>query len=320
MRVLITGITGFAGSHLADLCLSKEDVELYGIIRWRSRTENIEHIRDRINLLECDLRDSSSTRDVIEEVRPEYIFHLAAQSFVPTSWNAPSESLTTNIIGQLNIFEAVKKLDVDCRIQIACSSEEYGMVYPDEVPIKESSPLRPLSPYGVSKVGQDMLGYQYFMSYGMKIVRTRGFNHTGPRRGPVFVCSDFAKQIVDIEQGKRDPVMEVGNLDARRDFTDVRDMVRAYWLSLEKGKPGKVYNICTGKSYSIKEILDQLIDLSGVKVEVRTDRGRLRPSDVPLLEGDNSEFTSDTGWKPEIPIEKTLSDLLEFWRTCTKNG
>ena len=320
MRVLITGITGFAGSHLADLCLSKKDVELYGIIRWRSRTENIEHIRDRINLLECDLRDASSTRDVIEEVKPEYIFHLAAQSFVPTSWNAPSESLTTNIIGQLNIFEAVKKLDVDCRIQIACSSEEYGMVYPDEVPIKESSPLRPLSPYGVSKVGQDMLGYQYFMSYGMKIVRTRGFNHTGPRRGPVFVCSDFAKQIVDIEQGRRDPVMEVGNLDARRDFTDVRDMVRAYWLSLEKGKPGKAYNICTGKSYSIKEILDQLIELSGVKVEVRTDRGRLRPSDVPLLEGDNSEFTADTGWKPEIPIEKTLADLLEFWRTCASHG
>jgi GDP-4-dehydro-6-deoxy-D-mannose reductase len=320
MRVLITGITGFAGSHLADLCLSKKDVELYGIIRWRSRTENIEHIRDQINLLECDLRDASSTRDVIEQVRPEYIFHLAAQSFVPTSWNAPSESLTTNIIGQLNIFEAVKKLDVDCRIQIACSSEEYGMVYPDEIPIKESSPLRPLSPYGVSKVGQDMLGYQYFMSYGMKIVRTRGFNHTGPRRGPVFVCSDFAKQIVDIERGNRDPVMEVGNLDARRDFTDVRDMVRAYWLSLEKGKPGKAYNICTGKSYSIKEILDQLIELSGVKVEVRTDKGRLRPSDVPLLEGDNSEFTTDTGWKPEIPIEKTLADLLEFWRTCASHG
>jgi len=316
MRVLITGITGFAGSHLAELCLSKTDVELYGMIRWRSRMENIEHIQDRIRLLECDLRDASSTRDVIEEVRPGLIFHLAAQSFVPTSWKAPSESLQTNIIGQLNIFEAVKKLGLDCRIQIACSSEEYGMVYPDEVPIKESNPLRPLSPYGVSKVGQDMLGYQYFMSYGMKIVRTRGFNHTGPRRAPVFVCSDFARQIIDIEKGLKPPVMEVGNLEAKRDFTDVRDMVRAYWLSLEKGTPGSVYNICTGRSYSIREILGILVEISGVRVDVRTDKGRLRPSDVPLLEGDNSAFRRDTGWEPVIPMEKTLADLLDFWRSC----
>ncbi len=314
MRVLISGITGFAGSHLADFCLKKKEIDLYGIIRWRSRTENIEHIWDELKLFECDLRDASSTHQVLEDIRPDYIFHLAAQSFVPTSWSAPSESLTTNIIGQLNIFEAVKKLGLDCRIQIACSSEEYGMVYPDEVPIKESAPFRPLSPYGVSKVGQDMLGYQYFMSYGMKIIRTRGFNHTGPRRGPVFVCSDFAKQIIDIEKGAKDPVMEVGNLDARRDFTDVRDMVRAYWLSLDKGKPGSVYNICTGKSYSIREILDILIGLSGIEVEVRTDKGRLRPSDVPLLEGDYSAFHADTGWEPEIPIEKTLADLLDFWR------
>ncbi len=314
MRVLITGITGFAGSHLADFCLEKKDVDLYGIKRWRSRTENIEHIWDRVKLLECDLRDATSTRDVIDKIKPDYIFHLAAQSFVPTSWNAPSESLSTNIIGQLNVFEAVRKTGLSCRIQIACSSEEYGMVYQDEIPIKETNPLRPLSPYGVSKVGQDMLGYQYHMSYGMEIVRTRGFNHTGPRRGPVFVCSDFAKQLVDIGAGRRSAVMEVGNLDARRDFTDVRDMVRAYWLSLEKGKPGEVYNICTGKSYSIKEILDMLIELSGVKVEVRTDRGRLRPSDVPRLEGDYSKFSSDTGWKPEIDIRKTLADLLQFWR------
>ena len=314
MKVLITGITGFAGSHLADYCIANQDVELYGIIRWRSRTENIEHIWDKLNLLECDLRDASSTRQVIEDIMPDYIFHLAAQSFVPTSWSAPSESLTTNIIGQLNIFEAVKKLDLNCRIQIACSSEEYGMVYPDEVPITESSPLRPLSPYGVSKVGQDMLGYQYFMSYGMKVVRTRAFNHTGPRRGPVFVCSDFAKQIIDIERGVRNPVMEVGNLDARRDFTDVRDIARAYWLSLEKGKPGTVYNICSGTSYSIKEILDKLVKLSGVDVDIKTDKGRLRPSDVPLLEGDYSAFHAATGWNPEIPIDKTLSDLLDFWR------
>lgn len=318
MRVLITGVTGFAGSHLADLCLGKSDVELFGIIRWRSRTENIEHIWDRLELLECDLRDASSTRDTIERIRPDWIFHLAAQSFVPTSWNAPSESLITNVIGQLNIFEAVRKSGLEARIQIACSSEEYGMVHADEVPISEDNPLRPLSPYGVSKVGQDMLGYQYFMSYGMEIVRTRGFNHTGPRRGPVFVCSDFAKQLVDIERGAREPVMEVGNLDARRDFTDVRDMVRGYWLALEKGKPGEAYNICTGRSYSIREILDMLIEITGMDVEVRTDKGRLRPSDVPLLEGDNSKFREDTGWEPEFTIRQTLSDLIDFWRSCPK--
>ncbi|MCK4774294.1 MAG: GDP-mannose 4,6-dehydratase, partial [Candidatus Krumholzibacteria bacterium] len=206
MRVLITGITGFAGSHLADHCLERGDVEVHGLIRWRSRTENILHLRDRVTLHECDLRDAGSTRDVVESVRPEYIFHLAAQSFVPTSWHAPSESLTTNVLGQLHVFEAVRKLGIPCRIQIAGSSEEYGMVYEDEVPITEENPLRPLSPYGVSKVSQDLLGYQYFMSYQMDIVRTRGFNHTGPRRGPVFVCSDFAKQIVDIERGDREPV------------------------------------------------------------------------------------------------------------------
>jgi GDP-4-dehydro-6-deoxy-D-mannose reductase len=314
MRVLITGITGFAGSHLADLCLAKKNVELFGIIRWRSRTENIEHIWNAVKLLECDLRDATSTRDAIEEIRPDYIFHLAAQSFVPTSWNAPTESLVTNIIGQLNVFEAMRKIKLKCRIQIACSSEEYGMVYPGEVPIKETNPLRPLSPYAVSKVGQDMLGYQYYMSYQMDVVRTRGFNHTGPRRPAIFVCSDFAKQIVDIERGTKLPVIRVGNLEARRDFTDVRDIARGYWLALEKGKPGEVYNLCSGRSYRIREVLDMLIAMGGVKVDVQQEQSRFRPSDVPHLEGDNSKFRADTGWKPEIPFEQTLKDLLDFWR------
>ena len=314
MRVLITGITGFAGSHLADLCLTKKGVELYGIVRWRSRTENIEHIWDKVKLIECDLRDATSTRDAIEEIRPEYIFHLAAQSFVPTSWNAPTESLVTNIVGQLNVFEAVRKIKLGCRIQIACSSEEYGMVYPGEVPIRETNPLRPLSPYAVSKVGQDMLAYQYFMSYRTDVVRTRGFNHTGPRRPAIFVCSDFAKQIIDIERGVREPVIRVGNLEARRDFTDVRDIARGYWLALEKGKSGEVYNLCSGTSYRIGEILDMLLSLAGVRAEVREDAARLRPSDVPHLEGANDKFRADTGWKLDIPFEQTLRDLLDFWR------
>jgi GDP-4-dehydro-6-deoxy-D-mannose reductase len=314
MRVLITGVTGFAGSHLADMLIDRGGFDVHCTTRWRSRTENIEHLEGKIKLHECDLRDASSTLALIETVRPEYIFHLAAQSFVPASWSAPSESLTTNVIGQVNIFEAVRKIDLKCRIQIACSSEEYGMVHEDEVPIKEDNPLRPLSPYAVSKVGQDLLGYQYFMSYGMDVVRTRGFNHTGPRRGPVFVCSDFAKQIVDIEKGKKDPVLHVGNLDAKRDFTDVRDTVRAYLLALEKGKPGEVYNICQEKCWTIRETLDMLISMSDADISVELDESRLRPSDVPILLGDCSRFRNDTGWKPEIPFETTLKDILDYWR------
>jgi GDP-4-dehydro-6-deoxy-D-mannose reductase len=313
-RVLVTGVTGFAGSHLVDYMLTRGDCEIYGIQRWRSRTENIEHFMDRITLLECDLRDASSTRDTLEKVRPDWIFHLAAQSFVPTSWTAPSESLTTNILGQVNLFEAVRRIQLPCRIQLACSSEEYGMVYPNEVPIRETNPLRPLSPYAVSKVTQDLLGYQYWMSWKVDSVRTRGFNHEGPRRGPVFVASDFAKQIADIERGAKPPVLHVGNLEAKRDFTDVRDMVRGYWLALEKGESGEVYNLCRGQAWSIREVLDLLLGMTKQKIEVKQDPARLRPSDVPILLGDNSKFVKATGWKLTIPFEQTLRDMLEYWR------
>ncbi len=315
MKVLVTGITGFAGSHLVDYILAeKKGVEIVGIQRWRSRTENVEHFLDKVRMLECDLRDASSVRDVLEAERPDWIFHLAAQSFVPTSWTAPTESLITNIIGQLNIFEAVKKLHIMPRIQLACSSEEYGMVHENELPIKETNPLRPLSPYAVSKVGQDMLGYQYFMSFKLPVIRTRGFNHEGPRRGPVFVCSDFAKQIADIEKGRRPPVIRVGNLEARRDFTDVRDVVRGYWLALEKGEAGEVYNLCSGRAWTIREMLDQLLGMTKVKVKVEQDPARMRPSDVPVLLGDAGKFKKATGWTPTIPFETTLRDLLEYWR------
>jgi len=314
MKVLVTGITGFVGSHLAELLLEKKDIEVWGIERWRSKMDNIEHIKDKIKLIECDIRDLSSVEKAIELIKPDKIFHLAAQSFVPTSWNAPAETITTNIIGELNIFETVHKIGINPWIQIACSSEEYGMVYPDETPIKETNPLRPLSPYGVSKVGQDMLGYQYAMSYNMNIVRTRGFNHTGPRRGDVFVESNFANQIAKIEKGKQKSVISVGNLEARRDYTDVRDMVKAYWLATEKCKLGEEYNICSGKDWKIQEVLDILLSYSKIKVEVKQDPARMRPSDVMILLGDNSKFRKATGWKPEIPFEKTLLDLLNYWR------
>lgn len=315
MNILITGITGFAGSHLAEYLLKQKRHKVFGTYRWRSRMENIGDIKNKITLFECDLKDASSTLEVISKTKPSMIFHLAAQSYVPMSWTAPAETLSTNILCEVNIFEAVRNLKlINCLIHIAGSSEEYGMVLPHETPIKESNPLRPLSPYGVSKVTQDLLGYQYFKSYGLKIVRTRAFNHTGPRRGDVFVTSNFSKQIVEIEKGKRKPVIYVGNLDAVRDFTDVRDVVRAYYLSLEKGKPGEVYNVCSGEGYKIKEMLNILISLSNNKIETKTDPYRLRPSDVELLVGDPTKIRKAVGWKPEIPFKQTLEDLLDYWR------
>jgi GDP-4-dehydro-6-deoxy-D-mannose reductase len=315
MRALITGITGFAGSHLADYILETHpEVEVYGLVRWRSRMENIRHILDRVHLQEADLKDMVSMKKALAEIEPDRIFHLAAQSFVPTSWRCPGETFAINSIGQVNLFEAVLDLGLTPRIQIAGSSEEYGLVHPDEVPMKETNPLRPLSPYAVSKVAQDLLGYQYFMSYGLHIVRTRGFNHTGPRRGEVFICSNFAHQIVEIEKKLRDPVLFVGNLEAKRDFTDVRDTVRAYWLSLEKGEAGEVYNIGTGVAYAAQEILDKLLALTEADVRVEVDPLRLRPSDVMILLSDCSKFRAISGWEPRIPFEQSLQDLLEYWR------
>jgi GDP-4-dehydro-6-deoxy-D-mannose reductase len=314
MKVLITGITGFVGSHMADYLLAKGNIEVWGTMRWRSRMENIEHIKDKVKLIECELTDPFSVSSAIKKIRPDKIFHLAAQSFVPASWHAPMATLALNTNAELNIFEAVKDLGLKTWIQLAGSSEEYGMVYPNETPIKETNPLRPLSPYGVSKVTQDMLGYQYAMSYKMNIVRTRGFNHTGPRRGDVFVESNFAKQIALIEKKKQEPTIFVGNLDARRDYTDVRDMVRAYFLATEKCKPGEEYNICQGKDWSIREMLDMLLSYSNLKVNIKPDESRMRPSDVMILLGDHSKFTQATGWNPEIPFETTLRDLLNYWR------
>jgi GDP-4-dehydro-6-deoxy-D-mannose reductase len=319
MRALITGITGFAGSHLAEYLLAEHpDVEVFGIYRWRSRMENIEHLRSKVTLLECDLRDYTSVHAALATSRPDYVFHLAAQSFVPSSWTAPNETLTTNVSGQTNLFEAIRALGLDPVVQLACSSEEYGLVLPDEVPIRETNPLRPLSPYAVSKVAQDYLGYQYFMSYGLKAIRTRGFNHTGPRRGHVFVTSNFCSQVAAIELGMQEPVIRVGNLDAVRDFTDVRDMVRAYWLAVTKGKPGEVYNIATGEGIVIREMLNRIVELAKVEVRIETDPARLRPSDVEILIGDSSKFRADTGWEPRIPFEQTLRDLLDYWRRTLK--
>lgn len=304
-----------AGSHLADLLLAEApDYEIFGTKRWRSSLSNVSHLTDKVKFIDCNLTDSTACLKLIETVRPDYVFHLAAQSFVPHSWQNPNATLSDNIMMQLHLFEAIRSVGIDPVIQIALSSEEYGKVLPSEVPVKENNPLRPLSPYAVSKVAQDMLAYQYNQSYGFKTIRTRAFNHEGPRRGEVFVTSNFAKQIAEIEAGLKPPQLKVGNLNARRDWSDVRDVARAYWLSVQHCVPGEEYVIASGQDRSIQELLDYLLSLTKVKIDVVVDPQRLRPSDVELLLGDPSKFIKATGWKPRFTFEQTMTDLLEYWR------
>ncbi len=314
MRILITGITGFVGSHFADYALAR-GCHVIGSYRWRSKTENIEHLRSRVELVDCDLRDMSSAQHLIEAARPDWVIHLAAQSFVGTSWQAPAETFITNTVSQVNLLEAVRVRTPHARFLVIGSSEEYGFVSEDELPITENNALRPLSPYAVSKVAQDLMGYQYVKSYGMHIVRSRAFNHEGPRRGDVFVTSNFARQIAEIERGMRAPVIAVGDLKARRDYTDVRDIVRGYWLLLERGEPGEVYNLCSGRAWVIHDILDFLLGEARVQgISVQEDPARLRPSDVPVLRGDATKAFDAVGWRPTIPFEQTLHDILDYWR------
>lgn len=321
MRVLITGITGMVGSHLAEYILANHPgVEVHGLVRWRSPMANIEQIQPKLFLHCAELRDLNSLVILLTKVKPERIFHLAAQSFVTTSFDAPADTLHTNVIGTTNLLDAVRIVGIDPRIHICSSSEVYGQVTKDEVPIRESNPLRPASPYAVSKVGEDMIALQYFLSYGIKAIRTRMFTHTGPRRGDIFAESAFAKQIAEIEAGVRPNPLKVGNLDSVRTFSDVRDAVKAYWLLLEKCTPGEVYNIGGNQTMTVGEMLEMLKGMANTKIEHEVDRALLRPSDVTLQIPDISKFQSATGWEPEISLEKTLRDLLDYQRNRLKNG
>ncbi len=324
MKVLITGITGFAGSHLADYILAHTPaVEIHGTRRWRSKEDCANHLNGKVTFHECDITDAHNVYQVIEKIKPDKIFHLAAQSYILASWDSPAETFHTNVIGQCNLLESIKRLrpsGYDPVVQIAGSSEEYGKIRQSDLPITEDTPLHPLSPYAVSKVAQDYMGFQYWQSFKIRVIRTRAFNHEGPRRGEVFVVSNFAKQIAEIEREVRKPVVYVGNLEAIRDFTDVRDTVRAYWQATEQCEPGDVYNICSGRGYRIGELLEMLLKLSKNRdIEVKTDPARLRPSDVPVLIGDSTKFRKITGWKPVIAFEKTIEDSLNYWRSLVEN-
>lgn len=313
MRVLITGMAGFVGSYLAEHCLAK-GCEVHGIERPDADKTHFAALRARLNFHDADIADYDEVIRILNRIRPDRIFHLAAQSFVPLSWKAPQATLQSNIVGQANLFEAIREIGIAPLVHIAGSSEEYGMVYENELPIREENPLRPLSPYAVSKVAQDLMGYQYFMTFGLKAFRTRAFNHTGPRRSEQFVLSNFTRQAALIEAGLQEPVIRTGNLEVVRDFSDVRDVVRAYWLLLEKGKPGEVYNVSSGKGRRLGEVLDMILKRTKIEVRVEKDPGRLRPNDLPRIVGDSTKFQKDTGWKPEIPLEQTLDDLVAYWR------
>jgi len=325
-KVLITGITGFVGSHLADYILTDwPDVQVIGLTRWRSPKDNIKHILDKISLFHGDLLDLPSLETILEKEKPDVIFHLAAQSYVSFSFLAPISTLETNIVGTCNLLEAIKKLKLNSNydpiVHICSSSEVYGQVKENEVPIKESNFFRPASPYAVSKVGEDMIALQYWLSWRIKTIRTRMFTHTGPRRGEVFVVSTFAKQIAEIENGIIPPVIKVGNLDSIRTFLDVRDAVKAYWLLVNKCSPGEVYNIGGVEIMTIREMLDKLLKFSKVKnIKIEIEKPRLRPSDVTLQIPCMDKFIKETGWKPEIKFEKTLKDTLDYWRDYLRKG
>lgn len=315
MRILITGITGMVGSHLAEYILREHaEVEVHGLTRWRSPLDHIRGILHRIQLHDAELRDLNSMVRLMETVRPDRIFHLAAQSYVSTSFLAPADTLHTNVIGTTNLLDAVRMSGIDPKIHICSSSEVYGQVLESELPIRESNEFRPASPYAVSKTGEDMIAKQYFLSYGIQTIRTRMFTHTGPRRGDVFAESAFAKQIAEIEAGVREGPMKVGNLDSVRTFADVRDAVRAYWLLLEKCPGGEVYNIGGNRTMLVGEMLDLLKGMSSAKIEHEVDPALVRPSDVTLQIPDIRKFQAATGWEPEISLETTLADLLNYQR------
>ena len=310
-RVLITGVTGFVGSHLADFLNAESGIEVWGTKRRRSDLSNL---HSPVKLVDCELTDPCSMQLAVHLAQPDYIFHLAAQSFVPESHGAPQHTMTVNILGTLHLLITVLNHSPKTRVLVAGSSEEYGLVHPIDCPIKEYQPFRPMSPYGVSKVAMELLALQFHLSYGLHIVTTRAFNHTGPRRGEQFVTSTFAKQVAEIEAGVREPIVRVGTLDAKRDWTDVRDMVRAYWLAIHDCKPGEPYNICSGKAHRIKDVLYLLRKEASIEFKTEPDEARMRPSDVPLLQGSAAKFKKATGWAPTIPFTETMKDLLGYWR------
>jgi GDP-4-dehydro-6-deoxy-D-mannose reductase len=309
VRALITGVNGFVGRHLVAHLTDAGDV-VCGL----ARASNAHEPAESLSVFHADLSDRAAVERVIRDVQPEAVYHLAAQSSPAESIADPWATIGNNLLAQINLFEALLCAGLRPRVLVIGSSDEYGRVEPHNVPTHEDVPLRPLTPYAVSKVGQDMMGFQYFAQHGLPVVRVRPFNHTGPGHDARFVIPGFARQIAEIEAGEREPVLRVGNLDVERDFTDARDMVRAYRLALMAGTPGDVYNLGRGRSVRIAEMVDELIAMCRVPVQTRVDAALLRPSDIPRQEADTRKFFALTGWQPHIPWHTTLADTLDYWR------
>lgn len=317
MKALITGISGFVGTHLTQYLLDHTDWQIAGTVF--GPYGSIKPWWDRLEIYPAELSRLEVVVFILEQVQPDYVFHLAAQPVVSLSHRDPWGTLENNIRMQLNILQALVELEMlDTRVLVVGSSEVYGPVKPEELPIRETQPFRPTNPYAVSKIAQDMLGLQYHLTYGVQAIRTRPFNHIGPGQRPGFVVPDFAHQIAAIEAGQSPPVMRVGNLTARRDFTDVRDVVRAYHLLMAQGEPGQVYNIGSGQSHAIQEILNVLLNKSEAKITIEPDPARMRPSDVPDVVCDADRLRRQTGWQPTIPFEQSLADVLDYWRECVQ--
>lgn len=302
MKALITGISGFVGSYLSKYLLDK-NIEVFGLDKSKSESNNTYSI---------DILDKRAVSEVIEKVEPDLIFHLAGFSSVKKSFEQPELCMKVNVDGTKNLLDAVLKAGINPKILIISSSEVYGI--PKAIPSKETDNTSPVTPYGKSRLEQEKICINYFKKYKLNIIISRSFTHIGPGQQPIFVVSDFAKQIAEIEKKNNAPIIKVGNFKVKRDFTDVRDIVKAYFLTLQKGKIGEIYNICSGKSFEIQQILDKLLDMSEKNIEVKVDPDKVRKVDIPILIGDNSKFMSHTGWVPEIPIEKTLRDVLDYWR------
>lgn len=312
LKILITGITGFVGGHLTEFLLNKS-YQIYGTYLHPYNPASSPDLQ-KVILYPCDLTQSEAVQTVLKEVRPDLIYHLAGVSNVQKSWFGREATLKINLFGALNLLESVRKFSPSVRILMVSSSEVYGNVPPNLQPIPETFPLHPITPYAVSKASLELLCYPYLYGDKLQIILVRPFNHTGPRQDPSFVCPDFARQIAQIEKGLQEPKIYVGNLDAKRDFSDVRDVVRGYHKVLEEGKIGEIYNVASGKAYSIQELLDILISLSSTKIETISDPSRLRPSDITMLLGDNTKIRRQTGWEPQIPIRDTLLATLNYWR------
>jgi len=312
LRALITGAGGFVGRHLCGYLLENTNWELFGTVYPQLTSTGL--LQERLHLDVIDLRDPDAVQMLVRGFQPDYVFHLAAQSSVHASFSGPWHTLENNIRAQFNVLEALRRTGCEARVVVVGSNEEYGAPRPDELPQTEDSPLRPTNPYAVSKVTQDFMGLQYYLAYGMPVVRIRPFNHTGPGQSSRFVVPAFASQIAAIEAGKQDPVMRVGNLSAARDFTDVRDIVRGYFLAATEGEPGEVYNLASGHPWVVRDLLDVLLSYVDVEIRVEKDPARYRPVDVPIVYGCADKFRQRTGWQPKIAFEQTLQDVLDYWR------